>query len=503
MSQPDSAVDGLRRAFYGRHPLVFLITVEEERAVRLLQSFAGKLSRDGDLPVVTWSAVSGFSNELDKTPTLDPVAAIRRVQAGEEPGISVLHDLTSFLGDPRVVRALREAYGALLRQRDRYLFLTAARYELPQELEKQVYVVDLGLPDEAELGRLVESYARSYGLDSPPADLASELAFALKGLGLQQAGHTLHRIFRRKGTDREAMLAEIFRDRSEAVRQQGFLEFVPPQATVDQIGGLENLKDWLERRRSLFSQEAIDAGLPSPRGMLIMGMSGCGKSLAAKAVSTLWRVPLYRLDMNLVASGMYGSPEAAFDRALHTIEALAPAVLWIDEIENGLGMDEEVQAGNPRVFASFLTWMQEKPPLVFVAATANRISALPAEVIRKGRFDQVFFVDLPTERERGEIFKIHIERNGADPTGFDLELLTLATRGWNGAEIEQAVVAARIDAYNDGRAFEMRDVTRNTSTNVPLSKTMHEQMKRVRNWAFGRAMLASSEKYVESERGVA
>jgi hypothetical protein len=499
----ETSSDALRRAFYGRHPLVYLITVEEDRAVRLLQSFASKLSREGELPVTTWSAVSGFSNELDRTPVLDPVAAIRRVQAGESPGIWVLHDLPSYFGDARVVRALREAYGALSRQRDRYLFVTAPRFDLPQELERQFYVVDLGLPDEAELKRMLESYARSYGVEGLGDELVSELSFALKGLALQQAGHTLHRIFRKKGMTREAMLAEIFRDRSEAVRQQGFLEFVPPQARMEEIGGLENLKDWLERRRNLFSQEAIDAGLPSPRGMLIMGMSGCGKSLAAKAVSTLWRVPLYRLDMNLVVSGLYGTPEAAFDRALHTIEALAPAVLWIDEIENGLGMDDDMHGGNPRIFASFLTWMQEKPPLIFVAATANRISALPAEVIRKGRFDQVFFVDLPTDSDRAQIFAIHIRRNGGDPAAFDLELLTLATRGWNGAEIEQAVVAARIDAYNEGRTFEMKDVTRNTSTNVPLSKTMHEQMKKVRNWAFGRAMLASKEKYVEVDRGVA
>jgi hypothetical protein len=503
VSLPGTSIEALRRAFAGRQPIVYLVTAEEDRALRLLGTFAGKLSRDAELPVVSWSAVSGFGDESEEQRTLDPLAAVRRVQSGDQPGIWVLHDLPAYFSDPRLVRALREAYATLSRQRDRYLVVTATRLQLPQELEKQVSVVELGVPEEAELQRLVESYGRSYGVESLDGDLAAELSFALRGLGLQQASHTLHRVFRRRGQDRETMLAEIFRDRSEAVRQAGFLEFVPPQASVEHIGGLENLKDWLERRRTLFSKEAIDAGLPSPRGMLIMGMSGCGKSLAAKAVSTLWRVPLYRLDMNLVASGLYGTPEAAFDRALHTIEALAPAVLWIDEIENGLGMDEEVQSGNPRVFASFLTWMQEKPPLIFVAATANRISALPAEVIRKGRFDQVFFVDLPTERERRDIFAIHIERNGGDPAAFDLELLSIATRGWNGAEIEQAVVSARIDAYNEGRDFAMADVTRNTSTNVPLSKTMHEQMKRIRGWAFGRAMLASSEKYVEVDRGVA
>jgi SpoVK/Ycf46/Vps4 family AAA+-type ATPase len=221
-------------------------------------------------------------------------------------------------------------------------------------------------------------------------------------------------------------------------------------------------------------------------------MSGCGKSLSAKAISALWKVPLFRLDMNLVFSGIYGSPELAFHRALKTVEAVAPAVLWIDEIENSLGMDEgQGRGSNPYVFATFLTWMQEKPPLIFVAATANRIQAIPAEVLRKGRFDQIFFVDLPNDEERKQIFEIYLRRNGADLAEFDLVFLAAATKGWNGAEIEQAVVSARIEAYHEGRKFTIDDITRNTSRTVALSKTMEEQMKKIRSWAFGRATPAS------------
>jgi SpoVK/Ycf46/Vps4 family AAA+-type ATPase len=233
--------------------------------------------------------------------------------------------------------------------------------------------------------------------------------------------------------------------------------------------------------------------MPVPRGILLMGMSGCGKSLAAKAIAVTWKVPLFRLDMNLVFSGMYGSAELAFHRALATVEAVAPAVLWIDELENSLGMDEGATggAGNSHIFSTFLTWMQEKPPLVFVAATANRIQALPAEVIRKGRFDQVFFIDLPNDEERKQIFEIHLRRNGADPGAFDRVFLAAATKGWNGAEIEQAIVSARVDAYYEKRPFTIDDITRNTSRMVALSKTMEEQMKKIRSWAFGRATPAS------------
>jgi SpoVK/Ycf46/Vps4 family AAA+-type ATPase len=325
-----------------------------------------------------------------------------------------------------------------------------------------------------------------------PPELISQIVFALKGLTLNEVGHILNKIFRSKKTDSAWILQQIFSEKEMIVKKSGYLEFIPPDYSIETIGGLDNLKDWLIKRESLFSRKALEDGMPVPRGILIMGMSGCGKSLSAKAISALWKVPLFRLDMNLVFSGMYGSPELAFHRALKTVEAVAPAVLWIDEIENSLGLEEgQGTAGNSYVFSSFLTWMQEKPALVFVAATANRIQAIPAEVIRKGRFDQVFFVDLPNDEERKQIFEIYLRRYGADLKEFDLVFLAAATKGYNGAEIENAVVSARIEAYHDGRTFTIDDITRNTSRMVPLSKTMEDQMKRIRSWAFGRATPAS------------
>ncbi|HEY7160013.1 MAG TPA: AAA family ATPase, partial [Acidobacteriota bacterium] len=308
---------------------------------------------------------------------------------------------------------------------------------------------------------------------------------------LNEIQHTLNRIFRSKKMDQADVLKEIFVEKEMMIKKTGYLEFVPPSYDMSQIGGLDNLKDWAIRREKLFSKEALDAGMPVPKGILLMGISGCGKSLSAKTISTLWKVPLFRLDMNLIFSGMYGNPELAFNRALGSIEAMAPAVLWIDEIENSLGMDEGQSGSNTHVFSTFLTWLQEKPPMVFVAATANRIHALPAEVIRKGRFDQVFFIDLPNDEERKQIFEIHLRRHGADLAKFDLVFLSAATRGWSGAEIEQAVASARVDAYHNGKEFEIGDITRNTSKMVALSKTMEDQMKKIRSWAFGRATPAS------------
>jgi SpoVK/Ycf46/Vps4 family AAA+-type ATPase len=232
-----------------------------------------------------------------------------------------------------------------------------------------------------------------------------------------------------------------------------------------------------------------------PKGVLIMGVSGCGKSMLIKAIAGLWQVPLFRLDMSLIFSGLYGSPEAAFNRALHTIETLAPAVLWIDEMEASLSTAKEAATPQSMIFAAFLTWMQEKPPLVFVGATANRIELLPAEIVRKGRFDQVFFCDLPGDDERAQIFDIHFKRNSIDAATLDLKTLLVSTDGWSGAEIEQAVVAARIEARQAGRPVTTNDIWRQTNSMVPLSKTMSEQVKAIREWAFKRATRASNKVY--------
>lgn len=494
-----AALERFKQSFLARFPLVFVVCSEDERVERHIRSFSNRVVRDRTLEVTLWSCVSGFSSEArGEEPTTDPLTALTTVFSSREPGLFIFQDLGAFFDDPRVRRALREGYQKL-KGSGRTVFISGAELVMPQDLERQMHVIDLGLPSTQELENLVQSFRKSA---SAIQELwVEEIAFALKGLTLSEAGHCLQRTLRQGTKDLGGFVREVSLDKSEAVRRAGFLEYFPQQEGIEGIGGLENLKDWLRRREKLFQRSAIEDGMPVPKGMLIMGMSGCGKSLAAKSVSALWRTPLFRLDMNLIVSGIYGTPEAAFARALRTIENLAPAILWIDEIENSLGGEGDGGAGNAGIFSSFLTWMQEKPPLIFVAATANRINALPAEVIRKGRFDQVFFVDLPTMKERQQIFEIHLRRNDANLKNFDLELLSIATRGWNGAEIEEAVKAARIDAYQVGRPFVMADLTRNTSVLVPLSKTMHEQMKRIRGWAYGRATLASAEEYRETETG--
>jgi SpoVK/Ycf46/Vps4 family AAA+-type ATPase len=479
----------IRNAILGRYPLVYLLTWEENRAIQLLEHFSNKAFAN-PVPLQIWSCTSGFSSDGTGIDTRDPLKALEAILASTDKGFFLLKDFSHFMNEPLIQRALRNAYYAL-HGKERFIFIVAPELMIPEPLRKEILLVELGLPDETELLKHVTRVQQHYPQTVLPPDALEQISFALKGFTLNEVSHTMHKIFRSKKTDPQEILNEVFKEKESVVKKSGFLEFVPPTYDLTQIGGLDNLKDWLTKREKLFSKKALDDGMPVPKGILLMGMSGCGKSLCAKTISAQWKVPLFRLDMNLVFSGMYGSPETAFHKALGTVEALAPAVLWIDEIENSLGMDEGQSGTNSHIFSTFLTWLQEKPPLIFVAATANRIQALPAEVIRKGRFDQIFFVDLPNDEERKQIFEIHLRRNNADLTKFDLVFLSAATKGWSGSEIEQAVAGARVDAYHEGRQFGVEDITRNTSRTVPLSKTMEEQMKKIRSWAFGRATPAS------------
>ncbi len=486
-----AATDEIRRALVGKNPLIYLHTFEEERALRLLESFSSKVFR-GERPLTTWTCVGGLSGALEDRQAFDPAQAIRAVIDHPERGFFVFKDLSEFMDMPEVIRSLRDAYQSLAAA-DKFLFIVSPELVLPESLKKEVFLVELAPPGERDFQQLIQRFSKSYGNVRLDSDLASELPVALMGLTLTEAQHTLHRIFRAQaqGRPEAEILHEVLVEKANIVRKSGILEFVMPDTKIETIGGLDNLKDWLRRRQKLFTREAIADGIPTPKGFLVMGVSGCGKSVAAKAVSALWNVPLFRLDMNLVYSGTFGTPEAAFNRALATVDSLAPCILWIDEIENALGIEEGGSEVNSQIFSAFLTWMQEKPPLIFVAATANRIQKLPAEVIRKGRFDQIYFVDLPCDEERRTIFEIYLKRYGVDSSGFDFDLLTVSTRGWNGAEIEQAVKAARVDAYDEGKPLDMDHLTANTATTVPLAKTMSEQIKKIRAWAVKRATPAS------------
>lgn len=488
----DAVLTRLRKGLLSGYPLFYLQGDDEARMAAVL----GELARErfgAEGEVVRWSVARGFHGGAgpDRAIT-DPVAALRHV--ADTPGKTfwLMLDLPALLpGNPALARALRDLYGELAGQGGA-LFMSHVGFELPESLKKQVFLVGFGLPSERELLGRIDAVAGAEGVGGRlDADWRFRCAAGMHGMTLDEAGHLMLRLIREDRLALDQALPEIIEEKSYALLKEGCLQYVAQTVTLDGVGGLENLKEWVHARASLFTRQAFESGLPLPAGILFMGVSGCGKSMAAKVVAGAWKLPLVRLDMNLVLSGAYGAPEYAFDHALRVAEAIGPLVLWIDEMENSFGYDLTGYGGNNNIFASFLTWMQEKPATVFVVATANRIEKLPAEVIRKGRFDQLFFLDLPTEAERKAILRIHIRAQGGDPDAFNLNLLAAVTKNWSGAEIEQVVKAARLRGFQDGRRFNDQDMIWNTARMVPLSRTMEEQIKQLRLWSVNRATPAS------------
>ncbi len=483
----------IRRALSGGYPILYVVSWEEARVERAVAALAQKYY-DKPVPFASWTCVDGLRTGDEKVAdTADPLRALDAILAAPGPGFFLMKDLPASLpGRPDVVRRLRDLYRQI-RGRGRFVILVSPRLILPDDLKKEVYVVDYDLPDDAEilfiLAQLGKRLAGEAGIGEQQAH---RLSVALKGLTADEIEHVVTKVFSRRGAFTDASYDEVLLEKEQASRKEGVLEFVPPRTTLEDVGGLENLKEWLRKRQSLFTREAVEAGMPVPKGLLMMGMSGCGKSLSVKAISALWNLPLFRLDMNLVFGT--DNPEATFHRALKTIEGLSPALLWIDEIEMAITGGREAGGGDPalgRIFSTFLTWMQEKDALVFVAATANRIHLLPAEFIRKGRFDQVFFLDLPNEVERKSIFTVYLRKQRADLNKFDVVFLSKATKGFNGAEIEAVVQSAAIEAFSEKRTMTEDDVSRVITNTVPLSRTMDEQIKAIKSWAHDRAISAS------------
>lgn len=483
--------DQIVRAVQGRNPLIYLNTTEEERAVARLTPLAAHCFPGG--LITTWSCVRGLEPAVEGVDTREPLVALQHLVANPRRGFCVMKDLSDFLSDPRVIRGLREAYFALARSYQSAIVLITPVPNMPESLEKELFAVELDAPTSEELSARVAEVERKFSAPPLSDEHRAQVVLALRGLTMTEVDHLIFRVFS-AGTPEDKVLDEIFNEKGILAKKAGFLEFVPLKFDTSVVGGLENVKKWAEKRKDLFNQESVNAGMPIPKGVLVMGVSGCGKSLLAKAIAGLWHIPLFRLNMSMVFSGLYGSPETAFRKALKTIEGIAPAVLWIDEMESSLSIPKEAATPQSMIFSEFLTWMQEKPPLIFVAATANRIEMLPAEIIRKGRFDQVFFCDLPDEDERAHIIQIHLQRNMIDVASIDINRLIACTSGWSGAEIEQAIIATRIDARQSGKTVTTDDIWLQTYNMVPLSKTMSEQVKAIRDWAFKRATPATLKK---------
>ncbi len=502
---PMNVAQEIETLIRARYPILYIVSSEETRVQGLVLEIAARRQKK----VFEWSFSTGIvsagtSIQLQKhrnAATKDPLLALDHVIDQVEPAIFVFNDFHPFLtkNNFAVVRKLKEI-ALHLKNSFKTIVLVSPVLEIPSELEKEITVLNFPLPDRVDLGRLLDRIiedVRQYKQVHIELDEAGRerLLQAALGLTLGEAENVFAKIIvkdeRLSGEDVNEVLAE----KQQIIRKSGLLEYYATDETFGSVGGMSVLKDWLQKRAVAFTEQARAFGLPAPKGILLLGVQGCGKSLCAKAVSSLWQLPLLRFDMGRMFGSLVGSSEENVRRAIAVAESVAPAILWVDEIDKAFagaqGSGATDGGTTARVFGTFLTWLSEKTAPVFVVATANDISQLPAELLRKGRLDEIFFVDLPAAEERQEIFGIHIGKRGRDPARFDLAALADASANFSGAEIEQAVISALYDAFYAQSDLATEQVLEALRQTVPLARTMDEQISRLRSWADGRARNAS------------
>lgn len=452
------------------------------------------LAAERPLDLLVWSETRGLRNGngqmVTRQSSRDPVAALQFAIESRQEAIFVFLDIHRHF-TPVTVRLIRDCVWTVKRQRKSLVFISPD-LRLPEELRSDTTLLFFDLPDMTDLEGLADALAVETG-QSVGGELRQRLARALLGLTHREAERALRRGFLRQRGWAEACVAEVLAEKEQIVRKEGILEFRRPDVSFADVGGLERLKAWFTERRQAFSPEGRRFGLRLPCGAVLAGVPGCGKSLSAKALAADWQVPLLRLDLGRVYRSLLGQSEANLRRALHTAEQVSPCVLWIDELEKAFsGLGQVHDSGvTQRLFGTFLTWMEERQAPVFVVATANDIGRLPPEFTRKGRFDEVFFVDLPGAEERRSIFSVHLRRRKRSVEGFDLDALVQASECYSGAEIEEAIISGLYRAFDDQmRPLTTEDVRHGLRTMIPLSRSRAEDLNWLRQWAAVNARLA-------------
>lgn len=490
----------LEQLIQGRRCCISVTTFEEEYALGLVREIAFKLGK----PLLVWSIIGGVRDGLiaGKEPVKDtehPAAALYHLtHQANDPGMVVTLDLADHLGDKRTRRLLRDLI-ARFRTRGSALIMIDHSDSLPTVIGHQVVNFDVSLPDEKELEKLVRKTLKQIHREHKiEVDLTKRtfntIVRSLCGLSRRQAEEI---IIECVATDRRLDAEDIntvMARKRQALKGAGLLEFVKTPVDLEEIGGLARLKRWLKQRHDAITKKAVDFGLEAPRGVLLLGVQGAGKSLCAKAIATAWQRPLLRLDPGALYDRYVGESERRLRDALKQAEMMAPVILWIDEIEKAFASaaSRSTDGGlSQRMFGSLLTWMQEHQAPVFLVATANDIEALPPELLRKGRFDEIFFVDLPDKATRSTIFSIHLKKRKRDPKKFDLQALADASDGYSGAEIEQAVLSAMHEAFADKKDVTTEGVVIALEQSPPLSVTMAERIATLRQWAESRCVPAN------------
>ena len=498
------------------YPAIWIRDREDERVVRDLVDVAvnGKNGNES-MKLNVWSSTTGFleydiekrskldprdpihllAKQKENKGTKDPVAALNYVEEkGTDYSLYIFKNLHFYLNQPMVIQKIRDLL-AIAKFNERHLIFISCDVSLPPEIEKDIVIVESHLPDTDELTYILEGVIESIEESDIHVDRSymQELVDAALGLSTLEAENAFAFAYVKHRQFHADSIQTVSDMKTNFINRSGVLEYLPSVNQIDEIGGLGTLKEWLGLRKKAFSPEASAFGLPTPKGVLLAGVPGAGKSLSAKALSSSWKLPLLRFDVGKVFQSLVGESEQKMREALHLAETMSPCILWIDEIEKAFsgtsfGGDSGVTA---RIFGQFLTWMQEKSAPVFIFATANHIHSLPPEFLRKGRFDEFFFVDLPDYQERIDILRIHLQKKQRTVDDFDVELLAKESEEFSGAEIEECINLALFKAFSQGRDIITMDILASIQSIVPLSKTMKEHIDSLRLWAKDRAKPAS------------
>ena len=499
------------RAYY---PVLYLHSYEYYRTKQKIKGIVELLRREGKkVNYYQWDCVYGLVQILpDKTEIriermqnpLEVLAYILNSKKSGEKNIFVLDDINNHIERDEVKLMFRKIAEAT--NNNTHAIILSSIYRLPAELEKYITVLQIPLPKRNELGEVLDIVAKQSKVELK-TNLRNRLIDAALGMTSMEADLAYCLASVKDGFDEKSPFT-VSSEKEQIIRKSGILDYFPKNESLKDVGGMDNLKEWLNKRQLAYDKEARDWGLKEPKGLLLLGVPGCGKSLIAKSIASSWNMPLLRLDVGKVFQGIVGSSEDNIRKAIATAEAVAPCVLWIDEIEKGLSGVQSSGATDggvtSRIFSTILTWMQEKTAPVFVVATANNINQLPPELLRKGRFDEFFFVDLQSQKEKENIFSIHLQKNRQNVSSFALDILAQKAEGFNGAEIEECIKEAMFTAYVESQEtniapklqmIHILDAIKNT---VPLSKTMEKQITDLRKFAVSRAKNASKEVVLEN-----
>lgn len=477
-----------------RYPLIYIPTREEERAEEAISAVA---TTTGNRAVYVWDFVDGYQGNPNDVGVArrNPLQALEFVEKlpTAAAAVLILRDFHRFLDDIAISRKLRNL-ARLLKSQPKNIIILSAQLTIPDELSELLTVLEFPLPTVDEIRSEIEALLGAMGA-LPGQKALDSLVRSCQGLSMERIRRVLARGIAANGAFRPDDIDLILEEKRQTIRQTQILDFYPAIEKISDIGGLDNLKDWLIKRGGSFSERARQYGLPHPRGLMLAGIQGTGKSLTAKAIAHHWHLPLLRLDVGRLFAGLVGESESRTRQMIQLAEALAPCILWIDEIDKAFaGFEGRGDSGTTsRVFGTFITWLSEKTSPVFVVATANNIGVLPPELLRRGRFDEIFFVGLPSQPERDAIFNVHLSRlRPHNVKSYDTSRLAYETPDFSGAEIEQAIIEAMHIGFSQNRDFTVDDILEAASQLVPLARTAKDQVDALQAWAAsGKARLAS------------